>query len=230
MIKNYSDFVDALQTAGFSMAGAADGIYAIAPWESGTNSTEDSPIKWHTEDPETDPWEWRMRVLRERWDIAYGKLFFKKSGYLTAEWYPYFLAARRGGISFEEAYASGTISHFAKRIYDVLAEDTMLPSHTIKRKAMFGKDDKAVFDKGLVELQMKMFITTYGDEQRTSRDGIEYGWPSLCLCTTEYFYGKDAFEKAAAISKEEAAGAIRAQVLKLNPAAEEKKITKFIFG
>ena len=31
-------------------------------------------------DPETDPWEWRIRVLDERDDIAYAKLFYKKSG------------------------------------------------------------------------------------------------------------------------------------------------------
>ncbi len=53
-------------------------------------------IAWHTEDPETDPWEWRIRVLDEYTDIAYGKLFFRKSGYITKEWYPYFLAVRRG--------------------------------------------------------------------------------------------------------------------------------------
>ena len=61
-----------------------------------------------------------MRVLDERGDIAYAKLFFKKSGYIIKEWYPYFLAARRGGNTFDEAYKDGTISHLAKRIYDVV--------------------------------------------------------------------------------------------------------------
>ena len=46
-----------------------------------------------------------MRVLDERNDIADTTLFFKKSGFITKEWYPYFLSAERffGGAVFEEA-------------------------------------------------------------------------------------------------------------------------------
>ena len=83
MIRCYDDFIEALLTAGFSMGGgSADGIYAII--DRGWNDTppNDTPIRWHTGDPETDPWEWINRVLDERNDIAYGKLFFKKSGYI----------------------------------------------------------------------------------------------------------------------------------------------------
>ena len=45
-----------------------------------------------------------MRVLEERTDIAYSKVFFKTSGFITREWYPYFYAVRRNGESFEEVY------------------------------------------------------------------------------------------------------------------------------
>ena len=34
-----------------------------------------SPIVWHTGDPETDPWEWRVRVLNERNDVAYANSY-----------------------------------------------------------------------------------------------------------------------------------------------------------
>ena len=44
-----------------------------------------------------------MRVLEEREDIAYSKVFFRTSGYITREWYPYFYAVRRKGESFQEA-------------------------------------------------------------------------------------------------------------------------------
>ena len=231
MIRNYNDFVEALLYAGFSMGGGNDeGIYAIVPWGWNETPPYETPIRWHTENPETDPWEWRMRVLDERDDIAYGKFFFKKSGYITRDWYPLFLAVRRGSISFEEAYESGTISHFAKRIYEVVAQNGTLPLHGIKDLAGFSKEDKSGFDRALVELQMRMFLTMCGKQQKLSQKGEEYGWSSTVFCTTERFFGDDVFEEAAKISAEEACERISAQILKLNPAAAEKKIGKFIRG
>ena len=230
-ILNYNDFIKALLAAGFSMGGGNDeGIYGVITWDWTQPPPEDTPVRWHTGDPETDPWEWRMRVLDERDDIAYAKLFFKKSGFITKDWYPYFLAARRGGDSFDDAYADGTISHFAKRIYDVVVKNDVLPSHAIKQLAGFTKDEKSAFDRALTELQMKMFLTVCGRQQKMSQKGEEYGWSSTVFCTTEQFFGPAMFEKAAKISAEEATEAIKQQVLKLNPAAQDKKIMKFIKG
>jgi len=244
MIKNYNDFIENLLAAGFTMAGNADGIYAIAPWESGSSHKEESPIKWYTGCPDTDPWEWRTRVLEERSDIVYGKLFFKKCGYITKEWYPYFLAARRGGKSFEEVYASGTISHMAKRVYDIIAENTALPSHAIKQIAGVVKKEKSAFERALVELQMKMFITVCGGQQKISKSGDGHGIPSAVFCTAESFFKSqdlptelgfffdddDVFYNASNISMDEAYDTIRSQVLNLNPMAEDKKIKKFVCG
>ena len=164
-----------------------------------------------------------MRVLYERNDIAYAKLFFKKSGFITKDWYPYFLAARRGGNTFEETYADGTVSHFAKRIYDVVTAHGQLPVEAIKSLAGFTKEDKSGFDRALTELQMKMFLTMCGQHQKSA-------WPSTVFCTTEAFFGDAVFRKADKINEDEAFEKIKAQILKLNPSAQEKKIRKFIFG
>jgi len=171
-----------------------------------------------------------MRVLDERSDIAYGKMFFKKSGFITKEWYPYFLAVRRGGMSFDEAYENGTISHFAKRIYDVVYSNGAMPLHGVKEIAGFTKDEKSGFDRAITELQMKMYITMCGRQQKRSEKGMEYGWASTVFCTTEQFFGKTVFDEAAKISEDEAFEKIKAQILKLNPSAQDKKISKFIFG
>jgi len=231
MLRNYEDFIEILLDAGFSMAGSgADGIYSITGgWND--DALSDSPIRWHTGCPDTDPWEWRMRVLEERDDIAYtAKMFFKKSGYITRQWYPYFLAARRGDITFEEAYEEGIASHFAKRVYDVVAAHDTIPSHAIKQLAGFAKDDKSAFDRALTELQMQMFITMCGRRQKISQKGEEYGWSSTVLCTTERFFGESIFEESSKISTNEAIEKITQQVLKLNPQADSKKIRKFILG
>ena len=82
MIRNYADFLRELGRAGFSLAGGSSrGIWSVVPfsWEEQPYIT-DSPIRWHTEDPETDPWEWRMRLLEEGRGIAYAKLFFRIGG------------------------------------------------------------------------------------------------------------------------------------------------------
>ena len=230
MIRNYNDFIETLLAAGFSMISGDDGIYAIAPWGWNDAPPYDTPVCWHTGDPDTDPWEWRIRVLDERNDIAYGKLFFKKGGYITKSWYPYFLAVRRGGKSFEDAYEDGEISHFAKRVYETVAENGRLPRHTIKALCGFSKEDNPGFDRALTELQMRMYLTICGSQQKLSQMGLEHGWSSNVFCTVESYFDAETFEAADAVSADEAYNAIREQILKLNPSAQEKKISKFILG
>lgn len=231
MIKNYNDFITTLFDAGFSMGGGnSEGIYSVISWNWNEAPPYDTPVCWHTGDPETDPWEWRMRVLNERDDTAYAKLFFKKSGYITKEWYPYFLATRRGGKNFKEEYADGTVSHFAKRIYDVIIGNETLPLHAIKQIGGFTKEDASMFNRALVELQMKMYLTMCGRQQKISQKGEEYGWSSTVFCTVESYFGNDVFEKADKIGDREAAEKITEQIYRLNPEANPKKIIKFIKG
>ena len=231
-IKSYDDFIKAMLEAGFSMGGGNDeGVFAVVPFSWNTRPDYDTPVKWHTGDGETDPWEWRMRVLDERRDIAYAKVFFKKSGYITKEWYPYFLAVRRETMDFEDAYYNGTISQEAKRIYDVINDHDCLPLHTIKQMAAFGKEDKSKFERALVELQMRMYITMCGRQQKMSNMGFEYGWASTVFCTAEKFWDdEEVFSKAGEMDKQKAIEGILEQIRKLNPRAEQKKCQKFILG
>lgn len=228
-VKGYGDFVRALLDAGFSMGSSnAEGIFALCAYSfDGTDAEQNA--RWHTGDQETDPWEWCMRVLNERDDVAYAKVFFKKSGYITKEWYPYFLAARRAG-SFDEEYAGGTVSVYAKRIYGAVAENGALPLDEIKRAAGFCKGEKTVFERSLAELQMRMHLTMCGSRRKTSLKGGEYGWSSTVFCTTESFWGAEVFQKAAVLDKNEAVQKITERILTLNPDANRNKIDKFIKG
>ena len=230
MICDYKSFIEALLDAGFSGAvgGKDDGVFGLFRY--GWGAEDETGIEWHTENAETDPWQWRMRVLNERNDIAYAKIFFKKAGYITKEWYPYFLAARRGNKNFEDDYADGIISNAAKRIYETIAENNILPLHEIKRLAGFHREDKSKFDGALNDLQMRMYLTIHSIKQQTSSKGTEYGWSVTNFCTTEHFWGDDVFDFAAKIKSEEAIQKITQQIYRLNPAAEEKKIKKFIRG
>ncbi|MDR1703842.1 MAG: hypothetical protein LBS19_04045, partial [Clostridiales bacterium] len=184
-----------------------------------------------TGDPETDPWEWRVRVLNERDDIAYAKCFFKKSGYITQEFYPYFLTLRRGGRGFYDEYADGLISGHAKRIYDVIRTNGDLPVHALKSLGRFARDEKSKFDAALTELQMRLYITICGTSRRTNAKGEEYGWNATNFSTTERFWADtDVFARASELNEAGAYAAIRERVLELNAAADERKIRKFAYG
>lgn len=223
-INNFNDFYTALLDCGFSMGGGNDeGIFSLSTYF-GEN------VACHTGIPDTDPWEWRMRILEERDGISNGKIFFRKSGWITREWYPYFLAVRRGGESFEEAYQRGTMSNEAKRIYEVISQKNRLAFHEIKALGGFSREEKGKFERALTDLQMRMFITMCGRQQKINRFGEGYGWNSTVFCTVEQFWGNDVIEKAGEITESEAVSKITGQICKLNPAAEEKKIKKFIYG
>lgn len=231
MIKNYNDFIRELSESGFSMGGGnSEGIYSVINWNWNEAPPYETPVEWHTGDAETDPWEWRMRVLDERDDVAYAKLFFKKSGFITKKWYPYFLAVRRQGKSFDEDYEDGEISQGAKKIYSVILENGILPLHALKKLSNFSKTESSKFDRALIELQMKMYLTMCGRQQKISKKGEEYGWSSTVFCTTENFFGEEVFNIASCIDVQEGIEKITTQILKLNPGADSKKILKFIKG
>lgn len=229
MIRNFEDFCCELQDCGFSMGGGnAKGIFALIDYDWTNQDQLDTPVKWHCGDPEVDPWEWRMRVLEERTDIAYSKVFFKTSGFITKDWYPYFYAVRRNGESFEDAYEQGRISHTAKRIYDIVSQD-YIALHEIKMQGGFGKEDKSQFDRAMIELQMGFYITMTGRKQKKNKYGIEYGWNSTVFTTVENFWVERDFDLPKLDAKE-SYEKIKTQILKLNPNAEEKVIRKFIRG
>lgn len=223
-INHYNDFCDALLQAGFSMGAAnAEGIFTLSSYF--TNH-----INWHTEDPDTDPWEWRMKVLSDRNDIAYSKFFFKKSGYITKEWYPYFYLLRRKNKDFYDAYEDGVLSHAAKRIYTLFADSEALPLHVIKKEAGFSREDKYEFDRAMIELQMGFYLTMCGRKQKVSLKGEEYGWSSCVYCKTEDFFHEDIVKQIENLTMLEAEETITRQILFLNPDAPAKKIKKFIYG
>ena len=224
-IENYQDFLTALYDSGFSMGGRnAKGVFSLL-----SDQPEDSPVKWHTKDPETDPWEWRMRVLNEQDDIAYAKLFFRTSGYITKRWYPYFLSVRRAGETFAEIYAQGTVSSEARLIYEVVSRNGPIPLHEIKRLGGFSKEEASKFDRALTELQMKMFLTMCGSQQKLDRYGMGYGWSSTAFCTVEAFWAQRGVVQEE-IDPELAYEKILGQVIRLNPQVDPKTAERFIRG
>ena len=225
MITCFQEFCDELLKSGFAMGGGnAKGIYAVVPFD-WKNPVPGCPITWHTGDPETDPWEWRMRVLEERDDIAYGKVFFGASGYITREWYPYFLAVRRQGLTFDEWYYEGKAGLLEKRIYEAVEQNGHMAFHDLKRECEISKESAGRFERALSNLQKNLFLTMCGRSQKLSRSGEPYGWNSTVFTTVEAFWGEDLMLD---ITEDAAYEKIRERILLLNPEAKEKDIKKFI--
>lgn len=225
MVHNFHEFCDEIIKCGFSMGGGnPKGIYAVINFDWKTQFPG-CPVQWHTGNPETDPWEWRMRVLEERKDIAYGKFFFGTSGYISKEWFPYFLAVRRQGMTFEEWYEEGMVTHLERQIYDVIKEQGRVALHDLKFFCGITKESASAFDKAVTNLQKRLFITLCGRMPKISKKGEPYGWNSTVFCTVEEFWGEDLFSD---ISYEEAYESIKKRILELNPQAQEKNIKKFI--
>lgn len=223
-INDFDDFLKALYEAGFSMGGENDeGIFGLSSYFT-------DRVTWHTGDKDTDPWEWRMRVLEEREDIAYSKLFFKKSGFITKQWYGHFLSLRRKGYHFEEACSAGLMGQMEKRVYEVISGVDAIAVHDLKRQLGITKESAGAFEKALVELQMTMYITTCGRRQKTNLLGESFGWSSTVLCTVERFFGDAFIESALNTPSDEAKAQILAQLETINPSYHPKKVQKFIYG
>ncbi|MDO5521261.1 MAG: hypothetical protein Q4G58_12280 [bacterium] len=225
-ITNYQEFLKELRKAGVSMSGDNDeGIFTLC-------DQFGEQIKWHTNEQETDPWEWRMRVLKEQSDIAYGKLFFGKGGFITSQWFPYLYVVRRGGKELEQEYQNGTISAAARRIYTLLKEEQELPVHKIKEMLGFGKgkEERPAFDSAIVELQMKLYILPFGEERKIAKSGEPYGWPAIVYGLSENFFDPQVITEANKLSYETAYHQLDQQLLLLNQEAKENRRKKFILG
>ena len=55
-----------------------------------------------------------VKSIARRGDVAYGKFFDKKAGFISREWLPYFLNFRRDGYDFDALWEDGKASYKQK--------------------------------------------------------------------------------------------------------------------
>lgn len=183
---------------------------------------------WHT-NLDNDPWQWKTRIVDEG-KAAYAKLFGGKPGFISLSWYPIFLSARRGGEDFESLYGQGLMSHEAKRIYNLFDENPVLATHEIKGMAGMGKEAKAEYERAMVELQMRMFITIQGMTRMVGRSGEPQSWPATSYTTVENWAKPEMIRDSLKIDPDEALERIVERVLAIVPDADLKKAQRFAMG
>ena len=217
-LKEYNEFISVVERLGFmTLSNNCIGFPNLE------NMTEEN--QWHTDLP-SDPWRWRVNIEKDK-KAAYGKLFDKKPGYISLEWYPKFFAARRKRRSFMDMYEDGLMSIYAKQIYELFNEDSILAVHEIKAMAGFTKELNSKYESAMIELQMGMFITVNGTKQKISAKGEPYGWPSTAYSKVET-WAKEIVILSDNINPEDAKKEILLRIEEIVPDAQPKKVNQFL--
>ena len=173
------------------------------------------------------PWEWRMELAR-RGVVAYGKLFSKKAGLVSREWYPDLANYRRNGYDFDARYEEGLASYREKCVMDVLLREGPTLSKDLKRLAGFAGDGLKGFDTLITNLQMQTYITVHSFEYAHDKYGKPYGWGIAKYAVTEDVLGVEAARSAYHRDPEESRERIMKHLAELCPDTFVEDLAKVI--
>ena len=177
-------------------------------------------LSWWTGAERHDPWEWRRLIARSG-QVAYGKFFGKKAGFISKAWFPHFANWRRDGYDFDSLWDEKLASLRQKRIMDQFEGHKELFSFELKRLAGFGKGGEKNFEGTVTDLQMRGYLLIRDFRQRTNKKGQPYGWNISVYTTPEALWGYDYIASAYSIDPAQSRQLIYQQVKKHFPQASE---------
>lgn len=195
-----------------------------------------SPDYWWTGVREEDPWEWR-EIIAASHEVAYGKFFDKKAGFISKEWLPYFANSRRCGYDFDALWEDGKASRRAKKIMDffweeadgdTVCKDVYILSTDLKKQAGFGKGGEKNYPGILTDLQMQTYLVLSDFTRRQNKRGEEYGMAVSVPLPPEAIWGADLVRSAYSEKPSASWERLIGRVKELYPAAEEADIIRLI--
>ena len=190
-----------------------------------------SASSWWSGDSQSDPWEWRI-ALAGHPEIAYGKFFDKKAGFIHRDFFPMFANYRRNGYDFDSLFDEGLVPHRAKRIMDVFeqineAGGNEIMSNELKEKAGFNKEGgEKNFEGVLTELQMQTYLIVSDFRQRKNKNGEDFGWHIGVMKMPETKWGYDFISSQYNEEPSDSWQKIVAQIRSFFPHADEQQIQK----
>lgn len=187
------------------------------------------PEYWWCGNPKVDPWEWRELIARSG-EVAYGKFFEKKAGFISREWLPYFANFRRDGYDFDALWDDEKASRRQKKIMDLFNAEAEIYSNEIKARAGFGKGGEKGFDGTMTDLQMKTYLTVRDFRQRKNKKGELYGWPIAIYSKPESIWGYEHVTSRYNENPLDSGKAIAQHIRELYPIAKADAIRKLIGG
>lgn len=187
-----------------------------------------SDLFWWTGDPTQDPWEWRALIARTG-EVAYGKFFGKKAGFISKEWFPHFANYRRDGYDFDTRWDEELASLRSKKIMDRFDAGGPIPSNELKRLAGFGKGGEKNFDGTVTDLQMQTYLIIRDFRRRRNKMGLEYGMPVSVFSTPESLWGYDHVSSAYRIAPAESRKRMEAQLKPFFSCTDDAAIKSVLF-
>jgi len=185
------------------------------------------PDYWWCGDPEVDPWEWREVIARSG-EVAYGKFFDKKAGFISKEWLPYFANYRRDGYDFDALWDDEKASRRQKKVMDVLELEDEVYSNELKARAGFGKGKEKGFDGTVTDLQMKTYLCVRDFRQRKNKKGELYGWPIAVYTRPETLWGYEHVTSAYKESSADSGRRIIDHMKDIYPIATSAQVKKVL--
>lgn len=185
---------------------------------------------WWSENPAKDPWEWRAMIARKG-EIAYGKFFDGKAGFISKKWLPYFVNYRRDGYDFDALWGDEKASRRQKKIMSLFEEDNAyaeLFSYEIKQKAGFGKEGEKGFEGTISNLQMLTYLCVRDFRQKKNKKGQAYGWAIAVYATPEHIWGYDYVTSAYHEKSVESGKRIAKHMMDMYPSESASQIKKLI--
>lgn len=160
---------------------------------------------WWTGLEQIDPWEWRALAARSA-EVAYGKFFDGRAGFISMEWFPAFANWKRDGYDFDALFEDGKATMRQKKIMDLFMNGEEFFSFEAKRKAGFGKEGERNFEGTLTSLEKASYLVIRDFRRRVNKKGGEYGWHIAVLTAPESIWGYDAvtadYSEEPAVSKQ----------------------------
>lgn len=229
-IRSYKELVSWIKEVGFLplFSNEVDGFSA---------EEHVSPKYWWTGNTEQDPWAWREIIAAER-EVAYGKFFGGRAGFISLEWLPYFANFRRGGYDFDSRWDDGLANRREKLIMDRLVghdpdgepiwKDEQILTTDLKRLCGFGKGGEKNFPGITTGLMMQTYLVIVDFHRRVSKKGEEYGMPVSVMLPPEAIWGYDIVTSAYSEAPADSWKRIFTRVKELFPEAADEDVIKLI--
>ncbi len=146
------------------------------------------PDGWFdSDDHDLNPWYWRYSFALDN-QIAYGKFFNRKLGFVSKELFSDFVNVKRRGRTGEQFFDEGIISAEAYSLYEALFGGAVKSSIELRDELGF---KRSVVDRALTELMNETLIVILDFQRRTGRNGRPYGWPIAYYGRPEDEFGED---------------------------------------
>ena len=175
---------------------------------------------WEGED---SPWEWR-EILAAHPDIAYGRFFDGKTGFIHRSWFPTFANYRRNGCDFEDLYYEGHTPHSCKKVMEQI-RGLIVPNGELKRQSGIGDG----YNAAMTLLQMHTYLIACGFERKVNKRGqISGSWHEAIFSTPETKWDYDFVTAEYGDDPSDSWEKILEQLRRNYPSVDDKSVFKLL--